>query len=224
MFKLVVLSAVLAVVAAEPGAILASPYYAPLAYTSTVVAPASTTITKQASSVVHPSPYLTYSTPYFGHFIKKRSAPLFAAPYYAPAVTYTSPLYQTAYAAPAVLPAAPVVAHAPLAYTHFIKKRSAPLLATPYYAPALTYSAPYLHTTYTAPAVLPAAPIVAHAPIAYTHFIKKRSAPLLASTYIAPAATSYQSRVDVQHSAPLITTSYAAAPLTYTAPFLTYFK
>ncbi|XP_049874487.1 cuticle protein 16.5-like [Pectinophora gossypiella] len=220
MMKLVVLCLVLAAVRAEPGALLAAPLVAPLTYSAAVVAPATTSISQQSSSVVHPSPYY-YNAGYFPHFIKKRSVS-FALP-----TAYSTPYsplgypWQLPYAAPiAALPATPVVAHAPLAYTHLIKKRSAPLLASAaYIAPATSYShQSRVDVSHSAPLITSyATPLVYSSPFGYSHFIKKRSAPLLATVaYVAPAATSYQTRADVRLSGPLIT-SYAA-PIAYTSP------
>ncbi|KAJ2944328.1 hypothetical protein O0L34_g18321 [Tuta absoluta] len=182
MWKLVVLCVVLRCVPGESGAVLTSPFIGILPYSSAFIAPAVATVTKQASSVVHPSPYLTYSSPYFGHFIKKRSAPLFAAPYIVSAVTYTSPLPYNSYAAPTSLPAAPVVAHAPLTYTHLIKKRSAPLFTTPYFgAPRIPY-VPVLHYPYAAN-LLPAGEVYAPGLYRHPHVIKKRTLDLLSGVF-----------------------------------------
>lgn len=153
MFKFVVLCAFVAAAIAEPEPSSLIAPYVPLTYTSSIVAPATTTITKTASSVVHPSyyypGYAAYSSPYYPHFIKKRSAPLaYASSYIAPSTYYAS----LPYAAPAYP-----------AYSAY----SAPLLhSTPYISAHLPYSAP-------------------------AHFIKKRSAPLLPSTYIAPTTYTY---------------------------------
>lgn len=225
MLKLVVLCAVVAAVVAEPGVLLGTPVIAPITYSS-VVAPATTTITKQASSVVHPSPY-HYSTPLtYTHFIKKRSAPLpLATSYYAPSTYIAATPYLTpGYTAPIVHSA--YVAPAPLTYTnalHLIKKRSVSYALPSTYITPTTYAAAPLLTTYTAGAhIIPATRIISAAPIAYSHLIKKRSAPLIASAYIAPTSYSTQSRVDV-HSSPLITSYSYAAPLTYSSPLFTPF-
>lgn len=217
MFKFVVLCAFVAASFAdpEPGALIAP--YAPLAYASSYIAPAATTITSSASSVLHApySYYPGYSAPYYPHFIKKRSAPLaYASSYITPSTYYASaPLIAPAYSAP-LLNRAPYLA-APLAYSapaHFIKKRSAPLLPSTYITPT-TYSyaasAPLLTSTYTAGApIYPSSPLIA-SPFGYSHFIKKRSvAPLLPSTYIAPTTYSYSA------NAPLYPSSYAA-PASY---------
>lgn len=218
MLKLVVLCAVVATVVAEPGALLASPFIAPFTYSS-VVAPATTTITKQASSVVHPSPY-HYSTPLtYTHFIKKRSAPLsLATSYYAPSTYIASTPYLTpGYTAP--LLHSTYVIPAPLTYTnalHLIKKRSVGYALPSTYITPTTYAAAPLLTTYTG-AHIPATPIVSTTPIIYQHLIKKRSAPLIARAYIAPTSYSTQSRVDI-HSSPLLTSYSYAAPLTYSSP------
>lgn len=224
MLKLVVLCAVVAAAVAEPGALLATPFIAPFTYSS-VVAPATTTITKQASSVVHPSPYY-YSNPLaYTHFIKKRSAPLtLATSYYAPS-TYiaTTPYLTPSYTAPIVH--STYVAPSPLIHTnalHFIKKRSVSYALPSTYIAPTTYATAPLLTTYTAGAhIIPATPVFSTAPIVYSHLIKKRSVPLTASAYVAPISYSTQSRVDV-HSSPLIT-SYSFAPLTYSSPLITPF-
>lgn len=169
MFKLVVLCTFLAAAVAKPGALIG----APLLYSSTVLAPATTTITKSASSVVHPSP-LYYSAPIgYSHFIKKRSAPLAFATYAAPATYYSAafaaPTYATLYRGP--IRAAPVLYSAP----HFIKKRSAPIaVASPYsyLAPTAYATAPYL-STYAATSFVQSTPFISTAPFAYSHFIKK---------------------------------------------------
>ncbi|GBP35112.1 hypothetical protein EVAR_28311_1 [Eumeta japonica] len=208
MYTLVVLLSALAAAAAKPGAVIA-----PLAYSHSVIAPVSTTITRQASSIVHPSP-VVYSTPLaYAHLIKKRSAIL------APVSTYIAP---TAYAASLVTPTyttslvhgAPIVHTAPVAYTaaHLIKKRSAPLTTLSTYIAPTAYAA-YPTTIATAP-VVHSAPIVATAPVAYaSHFIKKRSADV---AVLAPTSVSHQSRVDL-HSTPAVVTTFAS-PLTYSAP------
>ncbi|CAH1638741.1 unnamed protein product [Spodoptera littoralis] len=224
MFKLVVLCAFFAAAAAEPGALIA----APITQYTTYLAPGSTTIAKQDSTVIHPSP-LFYQAPLaYTHFIKKRSAqfPLaYASPaayypanYYA-ATTYKLPLVQ----APSILPA-PIASVPAVPAVHLIKKRSAPLFPTTYYAPT-TYAAttPLLASTYTATApVLAQAPVLAHTPVisqplAYAHLIKKRSAGLL-NTYIAPAAYSHQSRVDLQTSHIPYSSFAYSAPIAYSAP------
>ncbi|KAG6442265.1 hypothetical protein O3G_MSEX002191 [Manduca sexta] len=218
MYKLVVLCAFFAIAAAKPDVLLTAPV---TGYT-TYVAPASTTITKQASSVIHPSPIL-YNTPLaYTHLIKKRS-PQLPLTYFAPtnylstsplATTYTTPFVHGA----PILPAATL----PIAAAHLIKKRAAPVLPTTFITPA-TYTAtsPIVASTYSSPLIstplINSAPLISH-PYAYTtHFIKKRSAPIL-NTYLAPTSYSHQSRIDL-HSTPLIT-SYTS-PLAYTAPIAT---
>ncbi|KAF9408511.1 hypothetical protein HW555_011821 [Spodoptera exigua] len=220
MFKLVVLCAFFAAAAAEPGALIA----APITQYTTYLAPAATTIAKQDSTVIHPSPlfYQAYQTPLaYAHYIKKRSAqfPLaytptayYPANYYA-ATTYNAPLIHSSPILPAPIASVPAVPA-----VHLIKKRSAPLFPTTYYTPT-TYAAttPLLASTYTA-----TAPVITHAPVisqplAYAHLIKKRSAGLL-NTYIAPTAYSHQSRVDFQTShIPYSSFSYSA-PIAYSAP------
>ncbi|CAH2057215.1 unnamed protein product, partial [Iphiclides podalirius] len=68
MFKLVVLSALLIAVAAEPGFFSAP--LAPVTYAATVAAPSTTTYV-QSSSYIAPTVYSSLPYP---HFIKKRSA------------------------------------------------------------------------------------------------------------------------------------------------------
>ncbi|XP_063827898.1 uncharacterized protein LOC135077293 [Ostrinia nubilalis] len=217
MFKLVVLSAIFAAAAAEPG-LIAKAFGVPLAYSS-VYTPGVTSISQQASSVVHPSPPLVYSAPVaYSHFIKKRSAPLaYVAPttYLANTHLAAAPL-ATTYSAPALLHSAPIVPAAQLSYaTHFIKKRSAPFVPTTYIAPT-TYAAatPLLTSTYAATPLVHSDPLISQ-PITYSHFIKKRSAPLL-NAFVAPSSYSTQSRVDVRTS-PLISTTYTS-PIAYSSP------
>ncbi|KAM3966391.1 uncharacterized protein ACR2FA_012698 [Aphomia sociella] len=180
MYKLVVLSAFLALAVAEPEP---GTFFAAAPYTTYggVVVPATTTITKQASSVLHPSPYFYNSPVALTHYIKKRSAPLTPLSYIAPSYLASAPLAAT-YSAP-YIQGAPIVSSpfaAPLPYvagTHFIKKRSAPFLPTTYYAPT-TYAAatPLLGTTYTGASPLYSTPLISSAPYiqnSFTHFIKK---------------------------------------------------
>lgn len=219
MFKFVVLCVFAAALAEpEPGYFYNAPYYQPFAY-SAAVYPGSTTITKSASSVIHPSPY-AYSAPIYSHFIKKRSAepqpepepeakpepqvPFgyvspYSYPYSYPYVKSAPVVSTSVYNAPVVTP----YANYPYAAAHFIKKRSAPYFpysAYPYYAPS-TYiaSSPVIATrTPLYPAVdLPVAQYTA------AHLIKKRSAPLFPATYVAPSTyvapalptTSYYSNI-----------------------------
>lgn len=222
MFKLVVLCAFLAAAVAEPGT-----FISPLAYSSSFIAPATTTITNQASSVIHPSPLLYprfYDLPYspVAHLIKKRSLGIFN-PFIAPS-TYIAPApLATTYAA---APLATTYAGAHLATTyaapiypaaaHLIKKRSAPLLPTTYVAPY--YSSPLLTPTYTAAAPIYSTPYITSAPLTYTHLIKKRSAPLFYAGYTAPAAVSHQSRVDIKSSPATITSYSYPAAVSYASP------
>ncbi|NP_001166764.1 cuticular protein hypothetical 13 precursor [Bombyx mori] len=234
MFKLIV-CALLAVAAAEPGVFLTPP----VTSLTTVVSPGSTTISKLASSVVHPSP-LVYSTPYgYTHFIKKRSAA--HAAYIAPAsYSAISPVVATTYhgktpllASTSYVSSIPLISQ-PIAYSaHFIKKRS-PQWPVSYIAPSSyitpnTYiaSGPLGATTYTTPFVqtVPSAS-TASLPVA-AHLIKKRSAPVLATTYTVPTTYtaalpgvfSHQSSYNL-HGAPLVT-SYTT-PLVYSAPISTH--
>lgn len=219
MFKLVVLSALLAAVAAEPGVLLAAPY---TTYSS-LLSPATTTITKSASSVVHPSP-LIYSTPLsYTHFIKKRS-PGVLAYNYAPTAYYGGYPYAAAtlLSTPVVHSSATIVPATPLAYTttHLIKKRSAPLLIAPttYAAATHLYASTYATAPLISTPVVHSTPLIS-SPFAYsTHFIKKRSAPLL-TTYVAPTSYSHQSRVDITHDFPAL--KLASYPTTYISqPYL----
>lgn len=181
MFKFVVLCAFVAAAVAEPEPSSLIAPYAHLTYASSIIAPATTTITKTASSVVHPSYYYPgyagYSSPYYSHFIKKRSAPLaFASSYIAPSAYYD-------------YTSSPLIGHGYSAY-------SAPLLhTTPYYS---------THLPYTAPA----------------HFIKKRSAPLLSSTYIAPATYSYAASAPLYHGS----ASYYPATSYYSPYYPSYYS
>ncbi|PZC84254.1 hypothetical protein B5X24_HaOG205449 [Helicoverpa armigera] len=221
MFKLVVLCAFFAAAAAKPGALIA----APITQYSTYVTPDVTTITRQDSSVIHPSP-LFYQAPLaYTHFIKKRSpqfpltyaAPATFYPNYLAATTYNTPLIQSP---PSILPA-PIAPIASVPAVHLIKKRSAPLIPATYFAPS-TYAAttPLVASTYTATAPiyshaapLLSQPIAISQPLAYTHLIKKRSAALL-NTFVAPTSYSHQSRFDLQSHTPYSAISYAA-PFTY---------
>nr|XP_053606961.1 uncharacterized protein LOC128673255 [Plodia interpunctella] len=232
MFKLVVLCAFLAVGAAEPepepkpGTFIAAPFQT---YAATaVLSPSTTTITKQASSVVHPSPYYVSSPLVYSHFIKKRSPSPGAFSYIAPSA-YSVPTYGAyplpyagAYAAPLYnsAPILPAAAALPYATTHLIKKRSAPLFPSSYIAPA-SYAAttPYLASTYSAPvytAPVLSQPIISQ-PLLSTHFIKKRSAPIFpaVSTYLAPSSYSHQSRIDLQSAGPLYTYPAYSQPIAY---------
>ncbi|XP_045450838.1 uncharacterized protein LOC123659692 [Melitaea cinxia] len=226
MFKLVVLCAFLAAAVAEPSGL-----FAPLAYSTSVISPASTTITRQASSVIHPSPVI-YSAPWsynahFAHLIKKRSV-LAPASYIAPASFVTSyaagPLSTSyTYSPYTYSPALPLTTtySAPIysATAHFIKKRSAVILPSTYVAPRYTVATSYVPTTYAAPAHIFSTPFVSSAPIAYSHLIKKRSAPFAITTYSAPAAFSHQSRIDIKSSPAFASYSYPL-PLAYSGPVL----
>ncbi|XP_061715243.1 cuticle protein 16.5-like [Cydia pomonella] len=223
MFKLVVLCAFLAAATADPSGAF---YAQPLTYSSTVISPAVTTISKSASSVVHPSPTYYYSTPsVYSHFIKKRGAPFYFPTTYAAG----SPLLATSYSTP-ILHSTPLVASTPLISTpiaaapfgypaaHLIKKRSAPLISTTAYSAysPLTYSTPLIsHTPLISAAPYYSSSILSHAPLAIPHLIKKRSAPILTSAYIAPTSYSHQSRID--YRAPLV--SHYTAPLAYQSPY-----
>ncbi|XP_072947863.1 uncharacterized protein [Epargyreus clarus] len=204
MYKLVVLS-FLAVAVAEPGALLT-----PYAFSSTLVSPATTTITKQASSVVHPSPFFYQAPLAYTHFIKKRSVAL--SPYFAPTTYISSPL-ATTYSAPwihasSILPTTHL--GTPLAYTtaHLIKKRSAPFVyPATYIAPTTYTTTPLVASTYAAAPIF-RTPLIA-SPFNYAHLIKKRSA---VTAYVAPASYSSQSRIDY-HGAPVVSTYASYHPL-----------
>ncbi|OWR48483.1 cuticular protein hypothetical 12 precursor [Danaus plexippus plexippus] len=74
-----------------------------------------------------------------GHFIKKRSVPLYSSAYLAPSsyissLNYATPLIASSYSAPVL--STPLISSAPVSYaTHLIKKRSAPLAIPAYSAP-----------------------------------------------------------------------------------------
>lgn len=221
MFKLVVLSLLAAAVAEPSGLLYGSPG---LTYSSlsTVLSPATTTISKSASSVVHPSPiYTSYAAPLtYSHFIKKRSPQFFQIlnPAAWLGATLAAPLLRN----PAVVqsPILPETVVLPSHTTHFIKKRSAPLLAASSFIAPTTYSAPLL-TSYAGISPVWSSPYYS-SPIAYstpiTHFIKKRSVPLL-STYLAPTSYSHQSRIDlINHPSPLLKVASYHAPLNF--PYL----
>lgn len=217
MFKLVVLSALLAVAVAEPsGAFFAQP----LTYSSTVISPAVTTISKSASSVVHPSPAFYYNAPTaYTHFIKKRSAPFILPTTYAagsPFVsTYSTPIVASApvLSNAHILPAP--IAATPIGFSHLIKKRSAPILAPAAYSnyQPLAYSTPLISSAPLLSAgPLYSSPVISHAPIAYSHLIKKRSAPIALTSYIAPSSVTHQYRLDTR------TYPYVTAPIAYSTP------
>ncbi|XP_017779018.1 PREDICTED: larval cuticle protein F1-like [Nicrophorus vespilloides] len=95
MFKLVVLSALLAVVAAAPGL-----YTSPLAYSAAVVGSVPTSVSHQSSSVVH-SAALTAPVVHTAPVVSAYSAPVVSA-YSAPIVSaYSAPIV-AAHAAPVV--------------------------------------------------------------------------------------------------------------------------
>ncbi|XP_014355593.2 uncharacterized protein LOC106708571 [Papilio machaon] len=215
MFKLVVLCTLLAVAAAKPDLLL------PTAYTTTLVEPAKTTISQQASSVIHPSP-LFYSAAYpFSHFIKKRSLGFIAPTTYiasAPLATTYSYSYPSSFVrSTSVLHSSPVLTTA-----HLIKKRSVALLTSPVVAHDTYLTGTPVATTYSA-SYINEVPLV-HTPLSYltpAHFIKKRSAPLITS-YFAP--TTYASSWypgTYAAAAPLISTPYLSTyPFGYSSYFL----
>ncbi|VVD01327.1 unnamed protein product [Leptidea sinapis] len=179
MFKLVVLSALFAAVVATPDILLT--------YKSTVIKPATTTISKQASSVIHPSPAfyspLVYSAiPEYAHLIKKRSVPVvsFVAPssYVAPAqlTTYAAaPILSTHLASPITTYSSPFFSTSPIYSTaHLIKKRSASFLVPSTYTAPTFYSARSYLPTYTYGTHEIARHIVPSTSVVYgAHFIKK---------------------------------------------------
>ncbi|XP_013140067.1 PREDICTED: uncharacterized protein LOC106104536 [Papilio polytes] len=212
MFKLVVLCTLLAAAAAKPDLLF------PTAYTTTLVEPAKTTISQQASSVIHPSP-LFYSAGYpFAHFIKKRSPGFFA-----PTTYIASAPLATTYSYPTSFVHTTPVVHSSSVFTtaHLIKKRSAALLAAPVLAHNTYLASTPVATTYSA-SYINEVPLV-HTPLSYVtpaHFIKKRSAPLITS-YIAP--TTYASSWypgTYAAAAPLISTPYIS---TYPFGYPSYF-
>uniref|UniRef100_A0A182MS84 Uncharacterized protein n=1 Tax=Anopheles culicifacies TaxID=139723 RepID=A0A182MS84_9DIPT len=187
MFRLVVLSVVLAVAAAAPGYVQET---SPLAY-STVVAAAPALVAQKEISyqksiiseptvahvgTIEKSVPTGYSHQSFTQYHNKQVA----EPVFAPAVKKTvvsTPVEKTTY----VQAAAPVVHAAPVAY-------AAPV-QTVYAAPvAKTYS-------YTAPAVKTYVQAAAPAAIAY------EAAPV---SYVAPLKTSYVSSYPSVYSAPAV--------------------
>ncbi|CAH2244377.1 jg25326 [Pararge aegeria aegeria] len=233
MFKFVVLCAFVAAASGNPSAFLA-----PLSYSTNVAVPSPAVYSSHPSSYIYSPSYvptgpLAYSSPYgYSHFIKKRSAlnsyiapttylssaPLYnswtGASYAAPlATTYAGPL-ATSYAGPlAATYSSPLYTTA-----HLIKKRSAQyIVPSTYVAPAAHYAAaPYVASTYAAAGPYVSTPYVSTAPFGYSHFIKKRSAPLAIATYGAPASYSHQSRFDYQATSPAISTySTYSSPLVY---------
>lgn len=216
MFKLVILCIFVAAAAAKPGVQILEPitHYSYLT-------PASTIISKQDSSVIHPSP-LFYQAPYnygYAHLIKKRS-PQIPLTYTSPSVYYPNyyPTYNTPLIYSSPIQAAPIAAVQPA--VHLIKKRSADLIPSTYYAPNVytsSYSSPLLPSTYTANI-----PIYRHAslipqPLSYAHLIKKRSAPLL-TTYVAPTSYSHESRFDLKSTHYPYNTITYTSPISYSAP------
>ncbi|CAG5055069.1 unnamed protein product [Parnassius apollo] len=214
MFKLL-LCALFAVAAAEPG-ILISP-----SYVETYSAPATTTVTRHASS------HSVINTPYYYpqgiipgylnenlHFIKKRSAPLIST-YGFPTTYLAGTPWTNGYSS--FIRSNPLISYSPIQYTpgHLIKKRSAvfavpstyytstPYASSSYYIPnsyATTYSSALLHNT----------PLISTYG-AQPHFIKKRSAAWAPTSY-APFASSYIA------SGPLATT-YSTAILPNNYPY-----
>ncbi|CAG9561203.1 unnamed protein product [Danaus chrysippus] len=184
MFKIVVLSAILAAAVADPEpSLLAAPAYIPgiISSAARILPP---------SSYVYQSPLISAPLSYsaslgYAHLIKKRSAPLvlslnsFPSSYIAPgSYAYSSPIVSSYSAAAPLVPAI----GSGLVYSsgaHFIKKRSAPLYSSAYIAPSsyispLNYATPFVASTYSAPVF--SNPLTSSAPFSYpTHLIKKRS-------------------------------------------------
>lgn len=223
MFKLVVLLTFLAAVVAEPAAV-----FAPIVYKTSVISPATTTVNHQASSVIHPSPIhpapITYAAPLaYAHLIKKRSAGFAYSSVVAPAAYVAKPL---SYVAPlatytSIAPLATTYASPVYATAHFIKKRSTSLLFPTnysYLARTIPAVAPLVTSYHQAP--IYSTPFVSTTPIAYSHLIKKRSAPL-AITYAGPGSFSHQSRLDIRTS-PVVTSLFPfihSAPITVASYF-----
>ncbi|XP_053688181.1 cuticle protein-like [Sabethes cyaneus] len=185
MFKLVVLSALLAVAVAAPSATLVAP--APLAYTSLVHQPTvyaqkeisyqkniieEPTIAHVGTVLKHVPTGVTHTSSAVVHHDAKISEPIFA-----PTVKKTvveTPIEKTTYhqtyaAAPAITYAAPAVtyAHAAPAVTY----AAAPIAKAAYVeaAPALTYAAGPAYGYAAAPALTYAAAPVAYGSGSYYH-------------------------------------------------------
>ncbi|CAG9561207.1 unnamed protein product [Danaus chrysippus] len=161
-----------------------------------------------AAAVADPDPALI-ATPAFAPAILSPAARLLPASSY----VYQSPLIS-----------APLSYSAPLGYAHLIKKRSAPLVLNPYSFPS-SYIAPgsYAYSSPIVSSYSAAAPLVPAigSGLVYSsgaHFIKKRSAPLYSSAYIAPS--SYISPLN--YATPLVASTYSApvvsTPLISSAP------
>ncbi|XP_032520327.2 cuticle protein 16.5-like [Danaus plexippus] len=152
----------------------------------------------------------------------------FAAPALTPAILSPAarifPASSYVYQSPLV--STPLSYSAPLGYAHLIKKRSAPLVLSPYSFPSsyiapgsYSYSSPIV-STYSAAA--PLVPAIGSG-LVYSsgaHLIKKRSAPLYSSAYITPS--SYIAPVSYAATAPFVATTYSApvvsTPLISSAP------
>ncbi|XP_068625260.1 uncharacterized protein [Battus philenor] len=180
MFKFVV-CALFAVVAADPQGWI-NPFY------TEVLSPATTTITRSASSVIN-SPY---HYPYgIAHLIKKRAAPLLDT-----IVTPTA--YLNDWVSPYSSYVNSYVPYSPIHYSHLIKKRS------PDWISPLTYFAPrHLATSYSS-GLVHDFPLVSSY-VSPAHFIKKRSA-----AWIAPGsiASTYVASAPLTTTAVLPSTSY----------------
>ncbi|CAG9561204.1 unnamed protein product [Danaus chrysippus] len=151
---------------------------------------------------------------------------IFAAPAYAPGIISPAAriLPASSYLYQSPLFSAPLSYSSPLGYAHLIKKRSAPLVLNPYSFPS-SYIAPgsYAYSSPIVSSYSAAAPLVPAigSGLVYSsgaHFIKKRSAPLYSSAYIAPS--SYISPLN--YATPLVASTYSApvlsTPLISSAP------
>lgn len=122
MLKLLVFCIVVVTVVVKPAALRAANLVALYTYSS-MVAPATTTITKQESSIVHPLPHY-YSAPLvYKHYIKKRSALLGLPVYCAPSTYVASPLLPHIFPFPYSIPQTylvPATFSAP--FNHILKK------------------------------------------------------------------------------------------------------
>ncbi|XP_062550025.1 cuticle protein 16.5-like [Armigeres subalbatus] len=218
MFRLVVLSAVLAIAAASPGATLLAS--APLAYQSYAAVPAVVAqkeIAYEKSIIEQPTVAHVgniekkiptgYSHQSFTQYHNKQVA----EHVYAPAVKKTyveTPIEKTTYHAAAVATPAITYAAAPvLAKTQYVEAApaaltyAAPLAKTQYVqaAPALTYAAPLAKTQY-----VQAAPALAYAaPLAKAQYLQAAPALTYAAAYDVPyAKAAYYSEYPSVYGAP----------------------
>ncbi|XP_017773265.1 PREDICTED: endochitinase A-like [Nicrophorus vespilloides] len=192
MLKFVVLSALLAVVAAAPGL-----YTAPLAYNAAVVGSVPTSVSHHSSSVVH-SAALTAPVVHTAPVVSAYSAPIVSA-YSAPVVS--------AYSAPVVAAHTPVVA-APAVGFH----GAAVVVMDQFHNVGQVAAAPGF---YTAPLAYNAA-VVGSVPTSISHQSSSvvHSAALTApvvSAYSAPVVSAYSTPVVSAYSAPVVAAH--AAPI-----------